>query len=186
MNKERFNNLVFILFIILIIFFSAVAFSLSLNPISLATMVDKINDYYNGLYSNIVNQIILGLIAILIFALAIYLIQKRSHYNILNLSVTQKTSFGEAKISLNSLKNLSLKVLKKMEEIKEIRPLISIVKTGGINIDLHLTLKQDVSIPELSEKIQKSLKEYLLEISGIEAKEIKIHIDKIVYENIEK
>ncbi|GAH25807.1 unnamed protein product [marine sediment metagenome] len=42
---------------------------------------------------------------------------------------------------------------------------------------------QDVNIPELSEKIQRKVKEYLSETSGIETKEIKIHIDKIVYED---
>jgi len=31
--------------------------------------------------------------------------------------------------------------------------------------------------------VQRKLKEYLLETSGIETKEIKIHIDKIFYED---
>jgi len=50
---------------------------------------------------------------------------------------------------------------------------------------LHLILKQDVNIPEISEKIQKKLKDYLLETSGIEVKEFKIYIDKVFYENLE-
>ncbi len=61
----------------------------------------------------------------------------------------------------------------------------NIIITGGINVDLHLILKQDVNIPEISEKIQKKLKDYLLETSGIEVKEIKIHIDRVFYENLE-
>lgn len=186
MKKERFNNLIFALFVIVLILVSITIFSVSLRPVSLDSLVFKINNCYNTFYSNILNQVVLCLIAILIFALAIYLIQKRYHYKTLSLSVTQKTSFGEIKISLSSLNDLSLKVLRKMEEIKESKPLITAVKTGGVNIDLNLTVKQDVNIPELSEKVQKKLKDYLLETSGIEVKEIKINIDKVFYENTEK
>jgi uncharacterized alkaline shock family protein YloU len=73
-----------------------------------------------------------------------------------------------------------------MGEVKEVKPEVNIVKTGGININLRLSVKQDVNIPELSEKIQRRLKEYILETVGIETKEIKINIDKIFYEDKEK
>jgi len=97
--------------------------------------------------------------------------------------VAQKTSFGEIKISTGSIKRLALKVIKGMGEIMETRVEVNILKSGGINIDLHLSVKQDVNIPELSEKIQGKVKEYILKTSGIETKEIKIHIDKIFYED---
>ncbi|MEA1939979.1 MAG: alkaline shock response membrane anchor protein AmaP [Candidatus Caldatribacteriota bacterium] len=186
MEKKRFDNLIFVLFVIIVILISITMFFASLRPVSLDFLIHKINNCYNAFYSNILNQIILCLIAILFFILAIYLIQKRYHYKTMNLSVTQKTSFGEIRISLNSLNNLSLKLLGKMEEIKEAKPIITPVKIGGVNICLNLTVKQDVNIPELSEKIQKKLKDYLLETSGIEVKEIKINIDKVFYENTEK
>ena len=120
---------------------------------------------------------------VLLILLALYLIWQKAQINRGNLSIVQKTSFGEIKISTGSIKRLTLKVIKGMGEITEIRPEINIIKSGGINIDLHLSVKQEVNIPELSEKIQRKLKEYLLETSGIETKEIKIHIDKIFYEN---
>jgi len=119
----------------------------------------------------------------LLFFLAIYLIYQKVKTDKGILSVIQKTSFGEIKISIGSIKHLTLKVIKGIEEITETKPEINILKSGGINIDLHLSVKQNVNIPELSEKIQRKLKEYLLETSGIETKEIKIHIDKIFYED---
>ena len=84
---------------------------------------------------------------------------------------------------MESIKRLTLKVVKGMGEITEIRPEVNILKSGGINIDLHLSVKQDINIPELSEKIQRKVKENLLETSGIETREIKINIDKISYED---
>jgi len=180
MSKESFNNLVFILFLAVLIFISGIFLALSLRLFSLESLFFKTNYL---IYSNFFNQITLGLVGVLLIFLAVYLIWQKTQIDKGNLSVVQKTSFGEIKISIGSIKRLTLKVVKGMGEITEIRPEVNILKSGGISIDLHLSVKQDVNIPELSEKVQRKLKEYLLETSGIETKEIKIHIDKIFYED---
>ena len=180
MSKESFNNLIFILFLAVLVFISGIFLALSLRLFSLENLFFKTNYL---IYSNFFNQITLGLVGVLLIFLAIYLIWQKAQINKGNLSVVQKTSFGEIKISIGSIKRLALKVVKGMGEITEMRPEVNILKSGGINIDLHLSVKQDVNIPELSEKVQRKLKEYLLETSGIETKEIKIHIDKIFYED---
>ncbi len=180
MSKGSFNNLIFVLFLVVVIFISGIFLALSLRLFSLESFFSKTNYL---IYSNLFNQIILGLAGALLIFLAIYLIWQKTQIDKGNLSAVQKTSFGEIKISIGSIKHLILKVVKGMGEITETRPEVNILKPGGINIDLHLSVKQDVNIPELSEKIQRKLKEYFLETSGIETKEIKIHIDKIFYEN---
>lgn len=180
MNKENFNNLIFVLFLVVVIFISGIFLALSLRLFPLESFFFKTNYW---IYSSFFNQIILGLVGALLIFLVIYLIWQRAQINKGNLSVVQKTSFGEIKISTGSIKRLALKVIKGMGEITETRPEVNILKSGGINIDLHLSVKQDVNIPELSEKIQRKVKEYILETSGIETKQIKIHIDKIFYED---
>ena len=180
MSKESFNNLIFILFLTVLVFISGIFLALSLRLFSLENLFFKTNYL---IYSNFYNQITLGLVGALLIFMVIYLIWQKAQIDKGNLSVVQKTSFGEIKISIESIKRLVLKVIKGMGEITEMRPEVNILKSGGINIDLHLSVKQDVNIPELSEKVQRKLKEYLLETSGIETKEIKIHIDKIFYED---
>lgn len=180
MSKKSFNNLIFVLFLAIIFFVSGIIFFLSIGLFPLEKIFLKVNYV---IYSNFLNQIILCLISALLIALAIYLIWKKEQYDREDLTVSQKTSFGEVKISLNSIKQLVLKVLKEIREIKEVRPEINLRKTGEIKIDLHTCVEQDVNIPELSERVQRKLKDYLLETSGIELKEIKIHIDKIFYED---
>jgi len=181
MSKGSFNNLIFVLFSVITVFISGIFLALSLRLFSLENIFFRANYW---IYSNFFNQIILGLAGALLIFLVIYLIWQKAQIDKGNLSVVQKTSFGEIKISIESIKRLTLKVVKGMGEITETRPEVNILKSGGINVDLHLSVKQDVNIPELSEKVQRKLKEYLLETSGIETKEIKIHIDKIFYENI--
>ena len=180
MSKDSFNNLIFVLFLLVTIFISGIFFALSLRLFSLESFFFKANYW---IYSNFFNQIILGLVGALLIFLAIYLIWQKAQTDKGNLSVVQKTSFGEIKISIESIKRLTLKVVKEMGNITETKPEVNILKSGGIDIDLHLSVKQDVNIPELSEKVQRKLKEYLLETSGIETKEIKINIDKIFYED---
>ena len=180
MSKESFNNLIFVLFLMVTVFISGIFLALSLRLFSLEDFFFKTNYL---IYSSLINQIVLGLAGVLLIFLAIYLIWQKAQIDKGNLSLVQKTSFGEIKISLGSIIRLALKVVKGMTEIMETRPEVNILKSGGINIDLHLSVKQDVNIPELSEKVQRKLKEYLLETSGIETKEIKIHIDKIFYED---
>ena len=180
MRKESFNNLIFVLFLVVVFFISGIFLTLSLGLFSLENFFFKTNYL---IYSSFYNQIILGFVGALLIFLAIYLILQKTQIDKGNLSVVQKTSFGEIKISIESIKRLTLKVVKGMGEITETRPEIDILKSGGIKIDLHLSVKQDINIPELSEKIQRKLKEYLLETSGIETKEIKINIDKIFYED---
>ena len=180
MRKESFNNLIFILFLVVVVFISGIFLALSFRLVSLESFFFKTNYW---IYSDFFNQIILVLVGALLIFLAIYLIWQKAQIDKGNLSVVQKTSFGEIKISIGSIKRLALKVVKGMEEIRETRPEVNILKSGGINIDLHLFVKQDVNIPQLSEKIQRKVKEYILETSGIETKEIKIHVDKIFYED---
>jgi len=180
MSKGSFSNLIFVLFLVITVFISGIFLALSLRLFSLENFFFRTNYW---IYSNFFNQIILGLVGALLIFLVIYLIWQKAQIDKGNLSVVQKTSFGEIKISIESIKRLTLKVVKGVGEITETRPEVNILKSGGINIDLHLSVKQDVNIPELSEKIQRKVKEYLLETSGIETKEIKIHIDKIFYEN---
>ena len=180
MSKGSFNNLIFVLFLVITVFISGIFLALSLRLFSLENFFFKINYW---IYSNFFNQIILGLAGALLIFLVIYLIWQKAQIDKGNLSVVQKTPFGKINISMESIKRLTLKVVKGMGEITEIRPEVNILKSGGINIDLHLSVKQDINIPELSEKIQRKVKEYLLETSGIETREIKINIDKISYED---
>jgi uncharacterized alkaline shock family protein YloU len=180
MSKDSFNSLIFVLFLVVVVFISGIFLALSLRLFSLESFFFKTNYL---IYSSLINQIVLGLVGALLIFLAIYLICQKAQIDKENLSVVQKTSFGEIKISTGSIKRLALKVVKGMGAITETRTEINILKSGGINLELHISVKQDVNIPELSEKIQRKLKEYLLETSGIETKEIKIYVDKIFYED---
>ena len=125
MRKEGFNNLIFILFLAVLVFISGIFLALSLRLFSLENLFFKTNYL---IYSNFFNQITLGLLGALLIFLAIYLIWQKAQIDKGNLSVVQKTSFGEIKISIGSIKRLALKVIKGMGEITETRPEVNILR----------------------------------------------------------
>jgi len=91
MSKESFNNLIFVLFLVVVVFISGIFLALSLRLFSLENFFYKTNYL---IYYNLFNQIILGLVGALLIFLAVYLIWQKAQINKGNLSVVQKNSFG--------------------------------------------------------------------------------------------
>src|SRR5665648_1210259 len=104
MSKGSFNNLIFVLFSVITVFISGIFLALSLRLFSLENIFFRTNYW---IYSNFFNQIILGLAGALLIFLVIYLIWQKAQIDKGNLSVVQKTSFGEIKISIESIKPVS-------------------------------------------------------------------------------
>ncbi|MBU4562499.1 hypothetical protein KKB17_03720, partial [bacterium] len=75
MSKESFNNLIFVLFLVVTVFISGIFLALSLRLFSLESFFFK-TDYL--IYSNLFNQITLGLIGALLIFLAVYLIWQKA------------------------------------------------------------------------------------------------------------
>jgi hypothetical protein len=74
MSKDSFNNLIFVLFLVVTVFISGIFLALSTRLFSLEYFFFKTNYL---IYSNLFNQIILGLVGALLIFLAVYLIWRR-------------------------------------------------------------------------------------------------------------
>jgi len=183
MSKEGFGNFIFILFLLLGFLIAGFLFCLSLRLFSLETLFLQINYL---LYSSLLNQLILGLLSILLIIWLIWLAGKKMQYNREDFAILQKTPLGEVKISLASIKPLIVKVLKEFKEVKEAKPELYLQKNGELKVVLNLGVEQEARIAELSERIQQRLKDYLLEAGGIKAREVAININKIFCQEIEQ
>ncbi|GAB4115506.1 MAG: hypothetical protein Kow00103_10320 [Candidatus Caldatribacteriota bacterium] len=183
MNKENFNNFIFILFLLLGFLIAIFLFSLSLRVFSLESLYLQMNYL---LYSNFFNQYFLGLFSIFMIIFLIWLIRKKIQYSRNNFAVLQKTSLGMVKVSLGSIKPLITSVLKEVKEIKEAKSEIYLQKNGELRIVLQLGVASEAKIAEFSERIQQRLKDYLLEVAGIKTREVIININKIFYPEPDK
>ena len=186
MKEKFFNNMIFILFIILLLIFSLQCFLIAFHVIEQEFLVKIINHNLNLVYSSFNNQILVVLIGLLILAISFYLIWVKQKMIQQIPSVKITTDDGEIKISTTSLGQIILNILHGIEGVKEIRPDIQVQKNGGINAILQLIVSTNCNIPETAHSIQQKLKEELPKISGVEAKEVKINVNKIDYKGAQE
>lgn len=96
-------------------------------------------------------------------------------------SAVHNTSLGQIKISLPALENLILRCAKNVEGIRDIKPILQNNK-GNLLIKLSTQVAPDVKIPEVSEELQKVVKDYLKRTAGINVQEIKVLVNKVSWD----
>jgi len=180
MKEKFFNNLIFIIFIILLLIFSLKSFLVSLQIVQEEYLIKIINHNIHLVYSNFSNQALLALLGLLLLIIALYLIWLKQKITQQVPLVNINTDDGDIKISTFSLKQIILNILQnKIQDVKEIYPEIQIIKSGGIKTILKLVVMPDCNIPQTAQAIQQKLKVELPRISGVEVREIKINVDKL-------
>lgn len=94
------------------------------------------------------------------------------------INVINNTELGEVDVTLDALENLVQGVAIQQEEIEEIKTKLEPTEEG---IKIHLTGKvyQSTMIPELTKNLQKVIKSYIEDTTGVRVEEVKILIDNI-------
>lgn len=88
---------------------------------------------------------------------------------------------GQVIISLSAIEDFIKRIGKQIPEIKDLRPDVIATKRG-IDISVKISLWSEVSIPEITEKIQSIIKSRIQEMLGIEETiSTKVHVVKIVH-----
>ncbi|HBV96840.1 MAG TPA: alkaline shock response membrane anchor protein AmaP [Desulfotomaculum sp.] len=93
-------------------------------------------------------------------------------------AVVQEGSLGQIRITLEAIESLVEKIALDQRGIKEAR---STVKTipQGIGIRVKAVVAPDVSIPQLSGNLQNVIADRVLQVTGIEVKDIRIVVSNI-------
>ncbi|MDP2653873.1 MAG: alkaline shock response membrane anchor protein AmaP [Candidatus Omnitrophota bacterium] len=90
---------------------------------------------------------------------------------------------GRVTVSLAAVEDLIKRVTYRIPEVKEIRPTIVATKKG-LNIAVRVALNSDVSIPEVTARLQETIKRKIQETIGLdESVNVKIDIVKILTED---
>ena len=97
------------------------------------------------------------------------------------ITVVNNTELGEVDITLEALQNLVRSVAFQQEEIKDIDSKLEPTETG-IKITLTGKVYPSTVIPELTENLQKIIKSYIEDTTGVNVEEVKILIENIYEE----
>lgn len=88
----------------------------------------------------------------------------------------QKNENGTVKISVKALEGLVAKCLTQHPELKIVS---SSLRSDGdaVQVDVHVTLAADISIPLAVAALQKQIKQYLEACSGVDVREVRVIVD---------
>ena len=98
------------------------------------------------------------------------------------MSATRKS---EIRISFKAVENMVLTASRKVKGIREVNTRIDSVEQG-IVIYMRIKVLPDIAIPGLVNELQARVKEYVQEITGSNVAEIKVLVENIAQEKIEK
>jgi uncharacterized alkaline shock family protein YloU len=92
--------------------------------------------------------------------------------------VIHETPIGDVRISLSAVESLIKKVARSIKGVREIRAVVTHSK-DGLHAELRGTISPEVSIPEVSEEIQTSIRQYVKRVVGVEMAEVRIDVENI-------
>lgn len=92
--------------------------------------------------------------------------------------VVHETSLGDVRISLDAVENLVRKVARGVKGVREIKAVVANGQNGLV-ADLQAVVSPEVSIPEVAEEIQSSVKQYVRRVVGVEMHEVRIEVENI-------
>ncbi len=91
--------------------------------------------------------------------------------------------FGEVSITLSALENMVLRVLQQVRGIRDSSR--SVARTPqGLVVYLVVRVLPDQNLPELAGELQRQVKEYLEEITGIIVSEVKVKVENIILDQV--
>ena len=125
------------------------------------------------------NRIITGVVGVILFTLGIYVFISTIKLQPRVKSVEVDRSLaGEVSITISAIKIIIMKAVKKVDGIKDIKPVVS-SGLDGLEVYLHMMINPDVSVPELSNNVQDVVRKYLEDIGGLKVAEVKVLVDDL-------
>lgn len=125
------------------------------------------------------NRIITGVVGVILLILGIYVFISTIKLQPRVRSVeVDRSLVGEVSITIPAIKILIMKAVKKVEGIKDIKPVVNNGR-DGLEVYLHMMINPDVSVPELSKNVQDVVRKHLEDIGGLKVAEVKVLVDDL-------
>ena len=160
---------------IILVLIGASLILIALNLVPKEKLLDSITLIY--IQPNL--RLITGFVGLLLIAFSLLIIQ----FALSRLEREKTLAFdnpdGQVTVSLTATEDFMRKLGRPIPEIKELKPKVYATKKGVI-INVKVTLFSEISIPNITEKIQSIVKNRIQDMLGIEEPIIiKVHIEKL-------
>lgn len=120
--------------------------------------------------------IALTVIMALISIRFLYVSFRRSKANVP--SIDQRTDYGDIRISMDTVENLSLKAARRTRGVQDLKARVK-VSQAGLEIIIRAIVDGESSIPQLTEEMQSGVKAHIEEITGIPVAVVTVFVANI-------
>jgi uncharacterized alkaline shock family protein YloU len=93
-------------------------------------------------------------------------------------SIDQRTDYGDIRISMETVENLSLKAAKRTRGVKDLKARVR-VSPAGLEITIRVIVDGESPIPQLTEELQSGVKSHIEEITGIPVAVVTVFVANI-------
>lgn len=112
--------------------------------------------------------------AVLLVALRMLYISLRSG-NGVPPTIDQRTTFGDVRISLETVENLTLKAASRTKGMKDLKARVNVTE-AGLELSIRAVVDGDAPIPDMTEETQRVVKEHVETITGIPVASVSVYI----------
>jgi len=127
------------------------------------------------------NSWIMGITGIILFLLSFALFIGVFRPKPVRNTVVHETPLGSIKITLAALDNLVIKAARSVQGIREVKAYIK-AQQNYVSIQLTVQVQPDLNIPQMTEELQKKVKEYLTKTTGINVHDVRVIVNRITWE----
>lgn len=113
------------------------------------------------------------LVGIRLFWASLYKPQPKQQHVVLS-----ENALGQVNVSLSAVQDLVDKVAGRVHGVKEVSSSLLSVP-DGVGIKIRASVTPEINVPGVSAEIQKSVKDKVLEITGLQVNNVEVHVDSI-------
>jgi|CXWL01.1.fsa_nt_gi uncharacterized alkaline shock family protein YloU len=151
-----------------------------IHQINLTEVVKILTNIYQDSHLSTILTVVVGSIMLLSLFWANLIYARRQKER----TIAFDNPAGPVSVSLNAMEDLIRRIVVRVPEIKEIRPVIVATKKG-LDVDVRLILRTDVNIPEMTARLQELIRSKVQDVIGLDGKiNIRIHVIKIIAEDL--
>ncbi len=174
---KLFSGMIRLLYTLILIVLGASLILVAFNLIPKERFLDTINLVY--IKPNL--RLVTGFTGLLLIGISLLIIQLALSKMEREKTIAFENPDGEVTVSLTAIEDLMRRMGKQIPEIKELKPKV-IAKKKSIVVTARVTLFSEISIPNITEKIQSVIKNRIQDMLGIEEPIIvKVHINKLAH-----
>ena len=162
--------------------FTAVTFIMILIALGWAQPLDLIIRSAEAPYG----RVMFGMISFLLFAIGIRLLLLSLNRHSDQQTTVRETPHGKVKVSLVAIENLVKKTVRQTKGVKDVKAIVRAVEGKGVQVQIRIVIVPEIHVPDLSASIQQSVKEYILDVVGIEVTDVSIVVENITSEGRSK